>query len=84
MSNPYHNDLQGIVTDFVDDSVGAVADRLLFLARQLLRAGVTRFVCQGIEAFQNPGHILLRNAAWIIGDGCPEEEPRSSRAPSGL
>jgi len=84
MPNPYHNDLQGIIADFVDDSVGAVADRLLFLARQLLGAGVTRFVLQGIEVSQNPGHILLRDAAQIFGDGLSEEESISSHALSGL
>ena len=84
MSSPYHKDLQDIVSDFVNDSVGAVADRLLFLAQQLLGAGVTRFVLQGIEVSQNPGHILLRNTAQIFGDGLPEKEPISSHAPSGL
>jgi hypothetical protein len=52
-----------IVADFVDDSVGVLADTILLLARQLLGAGATRFVCQGIDASQNPGHILLRNTA---------------------
>jgi hypothetical protein len=73
-----------IVADFVDDSVGVLADTILLLARQLLGAGATRFVCQGIDASQNPGHILLRNTAQIFGDGLPEKEPISSLAPSGL
>ena len=84
MPNPYHNDLQGVIANFVDDSVGALADTIPLLARQFLRAGPTRFVCQGIEASQNPGHILLRNAAQIFSDGLSEEEPISSHAPSGL
>ena len=84
MSNPYHKNLQDIVADFVDDSVGALPDTILLLARQLVRAGTARFGCKGIEASQNPGHILLRNTAQIFGDGLPEKEPISSHAPSGL
>jgi len=31
MTNPYHNDLQGVIADFVDESVSALADTILFL-----------------------------------------------------
>lgn len=74
MSNRYHKNLQNIVADFADDSVGALADTIPLLARQFLRAGPTRFVCQGIEAFQDSRHVPLRNAAQIFGDGLSEEE----------
>ena len=84
MPNPYHNGLQGVIADFVDDSVGALADTIPLLARKLLGAEATWFVCQGIEASQNPGHILLRNTAQIFGDGLSEKKPISSHAPSGL
>ena len=62
------HDHQKIVLDFVDDPVRTLTNPIPLLSRQFLAARSARILCQGIDARQDAGYILLRKVTKILGD----------------
>jgi hypothetical protein len=77
----YHNDLNLIIFDLIDNAVNTLAYAISFLAGQLLADVRARLFRQRIEPFQNAGDVLLGNASKIFSDRFLEDQPIFSHEP---
>ena len=82
MANLYHQHDGSRVLDFISNSIGALADAIALLIRQLFAACCSRIVGKRSNALHDALDVLLGEKSQVFGYGLLECKLIACRAPS--